>query len=289
MDWMEEVRENLKKRRQILFSKDAACLQPLAAQLAQQPHTVLVLWALAWAEETVDTLEARYPQERRPREALEAARAWAAGALKMRPAQRAILNCHALAKELTRKEDIARCHGVGQACSVVHTPGHGLGYPLYDLTALVHQWGLEECREAVEARLRAYETTLRPGATGPRPTPAPGPPSSRSGKKAPGRAGPPGGGAQWPRCFSRRFCWRKANCRAAWSARCWRARAFRASALVSRWAWRARWALVPRAGVSSCFWMARWRRLGLGRGRTAVSAGRGGLKVRSLQWRWRKA
>lgn len=56
MDWMEEVRENLKKRRQILFSKDAACLQPLAAQLAQQPHTVLVLWALAWAEETVDTL-----------------------------------------------------------------------------------------------------------------------------------------------------------------------------------------------------------------------------------------
>ena len=92
MDWMEEVRENLKKRRQILFSKDAVCLQPLAAQLAQQPHTVLVLWALAWAEETVDTLEARYPQERRPREALEAARAWAAGTLKMRPAQRAILN-----------------------------------------------------------------------------------------------------------------------------------------------------------------------------------------------------
>ena len=53
MDWMEEVRENLKKRRQILFSKDAVCLQPLAAQLAQQPHTVLVLWALAWAEVSV--------------------------------------------------------------------------------------------------------------------------------------------------------------------------------------------------------------------------------------------
>ncbi len=44
---------------------------------------------------------------------------------------------------------------------MVHTPGHGLGYPLYDLTALVHQWGLEGCREAVEARLRAYETTLQ--------------------------------------------------------------------------------------------------------------------------------
>lgn len=81
MDWMEEVRENLKKRRQILFSKDAACLQPLAAQLAQQPHTVLVLWALAWAEETVNTLEARYPQERRPG-GPGGRRAWAAGTLK---------------------------------------------------------------------------------------------------------------------------------------------------------------------------------------------------------------
>lgn len=40
-------------------------------------------------------------------------------------------------------------------------PGPRAGYPLYDLTALVHQWGLEGCREAVEARLRAYETTLQ--------------------------------------------------------------------------------------------------------------------------------
>ena len=70
-------------------------------------------------------------------------RAWAAGELKMRPAQRSILRCHALAKELPSPADIAACHAVAQACSVVHTPGHALGYPIYDLTSLVRRLGVD--------------------------------------------------------------------------------------------------------------------------------------------------
>ena len=31
---------------------------------------------------------------------------------------------------LENPPDIARRHAVGQACSVVHTAGHALGYPL---------------------------------------------------------------------------------------------------------------------------------------------------------------
>lgn len=99
----------------------------------------------------------------------------------MRPAQRAILNCHALAKELTRKEDIAGATGWARPARW-STPRATAGYPLYDLTALVHQWGLEGCREAVEARLRAYETTLQTWSQRARDLPRPlGPPSSRSG------------------------------------------------------------------------------------------------------------
>lgn len=55
-----------------------------------------------------------------------------------------------------RKEDIAVCHAVGQACSVVHTAGHALGYPIYDLTSIVYRTGIEDCTEAVEARSRGY-------------------------------------------------------------------------------------------------------------------------------------
>ena len=89
-------------------------------------------------------------------EALEAARAWAAGEVKMRFAQRRILDCHALAKELSLREDIAACHAVGQACAVVHTAGHALGYPIYDLSSLIYEHGVENCAEAVERRKQEY-------------------------------------------------------------------------------------------------------------------------------------
>ena len=78
----------------------------------------------------------------------------------MRQAQREILNCHALAKELTVQEDRARCHAIAQACSVVHTQGHAMGFPIYDLTAIVLHYGLEDCRMQVEKRVAAYEETL---------------------------------------------------------------------------------------------------------------------------------
>lgn len=135
-------------------------LAELRELIAGADRRVMILWALELAEETVRELEDKYPDDYRPREAIETARAWAAGEIKMPLARRAILDCHAMAKELTDFADIARCHAVGQACSVVHTEGHAIGYPIYELTALVLEQGLEDCREAVEARVRDYERRL---------------------------------------------------------------------------------------------------------------------------------
>ena len=66
-----------------------------------------------------------------------------------------------MAKELADPADIARCHAVGQACSVVHTVGHALGYPMYELTAIVLELGLGYCREPIEERVMYYEQRLR--------------------------------------------------------------------------------------------------------------------------------
>ena len=115
MDWLDEVRAKLKRKNQILFAKDAEFLQDLAMLFREQSHRTMVLWALELAAESVARLEEKYPDETRPREALEAARAWAAGKIKWRLAQRKILDCHVLAKEIDSKEDIALCHAVGQA------------------------------------------------------------------------------------------------------------------------------------------------------------------------------
>lgn len=160
MDWLEEVQEKQKRKNQMLFSRDTPLFRGLNLLIEGQSRRVLVLWALDLAEETVEELETRYPLESRPRQALEASRLWAEGKLKMSLARRAILDCHALAKELKDPADAALCHGVGQACSVVHTTGHALGYPIYALTALVRRLGVDHCREAVEDRVEHYVDRL---------------------------------------------------------------------------------------------------------------------------------
>ena len=156
MDWIDQVRIKLKRKNQVLFAKDMEFLQDLAILFRGQSHQTMVLWALDLAAESVAKLEEKHPAEPRPREALESAWAWAAGDIKMRLAQRKILDCHAFAKELGRKEDIALCHAVGQACAVVHAAGHAMGYPMYELSAIVYRLGIENCSEAVERRKQEY-------------------------------------------------------------------------------------------------------------------------------------
>ena len=158
--WFTEVKAKAKRKNQILFAKDNLFLTDLCQLIAQANRRALILWALELAEETTRELAEKYPENHRPREAIAASRAWAAGEIKMPIAKRAILNCHAMAKELADPADIARCHAVGQACSVVHTAGHALGYPMYELTAIVLELGLDDCRDAVEHRVRYYEQRL---------------------------------------------------------------------------------------------------------------------------------
>lgn len=156
MDWLDEARIKLKKRNQVLFAKDSEYLQDLIMLFQNQTHRTMALWAFDFAAESIINLEEKYPDEKRPKEALEAAWDWAAGKIKMRLAQRKILDCHAFAKEIDSKEDIAICHSIGQACAVVHTARHAIGYPIYDLTSIIYRHGIESCLEAVEIRKQEY-------------------------------------------------------------------------------------------------------------------------------------
>ena len=173
MDWLEDARAKLKRGNKVLVVKDSPLLETLRTLIVRQNHRALVLWALDFVQESVEDFETRHPDELRPREALQAAHDWATGAIKMRPAQRKILDCHAVAKELESPVDIALVHAIGQACSVVHTAGHALGYPMYELTAIIHTQGIDECKIVVESRVSEYERRLllwaerEPGFEGP--------------------------------------------------------------------------------------------------------------------------
>lgn len=156
MDWIDEVSIKIKKKNQVLFAKDSEYLQDLIMLFQNQNHRVMTLWAFDFAAESIARLEEKYSEEKRPREALETAKDWASGEIKMRLAKQKILDCHAFAKEIDCKEDIAVCHAIGQACAVVHTVGHAIGYPIYDLTSIIYKLGIENCAQAVALRKQKY-------------------------------------------------------------------------------------------------------------------------------------
>lgn len=156
MNWLDEVRDRIKRKNQVLFAKDSEFLQDLIQLIQEQDHRTMVLWAFEFADETVQKLSARYPNEKRFEEAVTATKDWAAGKVKMPYAKQAILHVHAVAKEISSPEDIALCHAVGQACGVVHANGHAIGFPVYDLTAIIRRVGVDECREVIENRKEQY-------------------------------------------------------------------------------------------------------------------------------------
>ena len=81
--WLADVKAKAKRKNQILFSKDSLRLTDLRQLIAQASRRALILWALELAVETARELAGKYPEDPRPREAIAASKAWAAGEIKL--------------------------------------------------------------------------------------------------------------------------------------------------------------------------------------------------------------
>lgn len=149
------LKERKKKGNKVLFRPNDEIFSPLNLLLEKASHREVILWALDLAEEDVKVLSQKYPCDNRAKNAFNAAEIWSRGQIKMREAQRAILDCHAAAKEISSASDIALYHAVGQACSTVHTAGHAMGFPVYDLTAAVVE-NFENCLEIAIQKTQRY-------------------------------------------------------------------------------------------------------------------------------------
>ncbi len=151
-----DVEQKLKKKNKILFSRDSECLQELKMLIEQQKHRTLVMWALDCAKVPLAQFEGKYPQELRPRQALELCEDWSRGKIKMPVAKRAILDAHAVAKEIDDSVYGALCHAIGHAGATVHVETHALGLPFYELTAIVLKFGKDEYQKRVYERINNY-------------------------------------------------------------------------------------------------------------------------------------
>lgn len=101
-------------------------------------HTAVAIWAIDCAERVMHYFEADFPQDRRPRQALEILQQWiSTGVFQMAVIRKASLNAHAAARDVgadTAARSAARA--AGQAVATAHVPLHALGAANYALQAI---------------------------------------------------------------------------------------------------------------------------------------------------------
>ncbi|WP_226344064.1 putative immunity protein [Agilicoccus flavus] len=103
--------------------------------LTDEHHRLLALWAATCAKHVLRHVETECPDDPRPREAIEAARAWARGELPMMRAR--ALGGHAMgaARPLAGAARFA-AYAAGQAACVGHVAEHDLGAAAYAIKAV---------------------------------------------------------------------------------------------------------------------------------------------------------
>jgi hypothetical protein len=102
--------------------------------LTDADHRLLALWAATCAEQVLDPFETAQPNDPRPREAIEHARAWVHGEVTMMQARAAGGHAMGAARDLNGAARHA-AYAAGQAAAVAHVAAHDLGAAAYAIKA----------------------------------------------------------------------------------------------------------------------------------------------------------
>lgn len=116
----------------------------IAELVAAADKKTLVIWACDCADRVLSHVESAYPEDNRPRQAIEAARTWVkTGVFKMADVRRVALAAHAAARDAD-DDDAARsaARAAGQALATTHVPTHAIAAAIYAATSI---------RDSVEA------------------------------------------------------------------------------------------------------------------------------------------
>jgi len=102
--------------------------------LTDSDHQLLALWAAACAQHVLHLFESARPDDPRPRRAIEQARAWARGEVRMTEARAAGGHAMGAARDLRGAARHA-AYAAGQAGVVAHVAAHELGAAAYAIKA----------------------------------------------------------------------------------------------------------------------------------------------------------
>ena len=102
--------------------------------LTDSDHHLLALWAALCAERVLDLFESERPEDMRPRQAVEAARAWTRHEMTMMQARSVGGHAMGAARDLRGAARHA-AYAAGQAAVVSHVAAHELGAAAYAIKA----------------------------------------------------------------------------------------------------------------------------------------------------------
>ena len=121
--------------------------------LPDRDHQLLARWAATCAEHVLDLFESARSDDPRPRRAIEAARSWASGEMRMTDARAAGGHANGAARDLRGAPRFA-AYAAAQAALVAHVAAHELGAAAYAVKAVraaapageIDAAGRAECR-----------------------------------------------------------------------------------------------------------------------------------------------
>ncbi|HBN85263.1 MAG TPA: hypothetical protein DDZ89_15635 [Clostridiales bacterium] len=130
----------MKKPRKMLSDWDAPYIQSLVKLIETQSKLTLANWAIDYSEQVMLPIWYKhYPDDLRPRNAMEDARLWLKGVIKLPQAKKTILECHAAARESeTTPAAQAAARAIGQSASTIHSARHCIGLALYGAVAVTY-------------------------------------------------------------------------------------------------------------------------------------------------------
>lgn len=115
--------------------------------LTDGDHRLLALWAAECAAHVLPLFEAVQPDDPRPRRAIEMARAWMRGEVRMQEARTSAGKANAAARDLKGAPRFA-AYAAAQAANVAHVAAHELGAAAYAIKAVRAAAPKEEAEKA---------------------------------------------------------------------------------------------------------------------------------------------
>lgn len=153
------------KARKMLSNWEAPYIQSLMKLIETQSKATLAIWAVDYSDQVMLPLWCKYySDDLRPQYALNAAREWLSGTIKLPQAKSAILECHAAAREAEINPVAqAAARAIGQSASTIHSARHCIGLAFYGAIAVAYDrlgtdapWGqIEQCAAEECGRMEA--------------------------------------------------------------------------------------------------------------------------------------